>query len=188
MTNYVLVNDVSEVVMRSAGAPIGGDFAPLVLHETEEWPSIGAVRSDDGTFSARRAPLGALKESKAAAIGAERTRRIDGGLTFEGRRYQTRPDDRENVAGAAQLAIMAIMGGAQAGDLRWHGGDADFVWIAADNSLVPMDVQTVIAFAKAAAAMKSACIFHALALKEAIDEAPDEASLDAIDIAAGWPA
>lgn len=58
------------------------------------------------------------------------------------------------------------MNGVKPGDYRWHGGEEDFVWIAEDNSLVPMDAQTVIAFGQAMAAWKSSHIFSARALKD----------------------
>jgi hypothetical protein len=115
------------------------------------------------------------------AIDAERDRRLDAGVTFNGTRFQTRPADRENVAGATQLATLAVMAGAQAGDLRWHGGEADFAWIAEDNSLVTMDAQTVILFGKAVAAAKSAYIFAARVLKDS-DPIPADFTADSY-----WP-
>ncbi|MDV2965098.1 DUF4376 domain-containing protein [Nitratireductor aquimarinus] len=102
-----------------------------------------------------------------AAIDAERDRRINGGFTFEGVEYQSRPEDRENIAGAATAALGAIVAGAQPGDLRWHGGTEDFAWIAADNTMHTMDAQTVYAFGQAAMAHKQAHIFAARTLKDA---------------------
>lgn len=99
-------------------------------------------------------------------VNKERDRRISAGFLFEGNEFQSRPEDRENVAGATTWASLAIMGGAQPGDYLWHGGKEDFVWIAADNSLVKMDAQTVIAFGKALGAWKSAHIFAARLLKD----------------------
>lgn len=99
-------------------------------------------------------------------VNQERDRRIEAGLTFNGVRYQTRQEDRENVAGAAQLATLAIIAGVQPGDLRWHGGETDFVWIAEDNSAHPMDAHTVIELGRAMAQHKSALIFAARALKD----------------------
>lgn len=101
-----------------------------------------------------------------ADVDAERDRRIADGFTFDGKLYQSRTEDRENIAGAS-VAALAAMSGASPGDLRWHGGDSDFVWIAADNSLTPMDAQTMFAFGQAAMAHKQAHIFAARALKDA---------------------
>ncbi|MEC9247311.1 MAG: DUF4376 domain-containing protein [Pseudomonadota bacterium] len=99
-------------------------------------------------------------------VDAERDRRIDAGFTFGGVLYQSRPEDRENIAGAATAALGAMVNGAQAGDLRWHGGNSDFVWIAADNSTHTMDAQTVFNFGQAAMQHKQMHIFAGRALKE----------------------
>lgn len=115
-------------------------------------------------------------------VDAERDRRIEAGFGFAGKLYQSRPEDRENIAGAAVAALAAIVAGAQPGDLRWHGGATDFAWIAADNSLVTMDAQTVFAFGQAAMAHKQAHIFAARALKDA-DPVPADYDDDA-----HWPA
>lgn len=101
-----------------------------------------------------------------AAIDAQRDKRIDAGVMFGGVVFQSRATDRENIAGAAQLGLMAMVSGAQPGDLRWSNPDQDFAWIASDNSLVPMDAQTVVAFGKAAAERKRALIFAARQLKD----------------------
>lgn len=103
----------------------------------------------------------------AEMVDAERDRRITDGFNFGGKIYQSRPEDRENISGAALAALAAQIGGALADDLRWHGGESDFVWIAADNSLTPMDAQTMFAFGQAAMAHKQAHIFAARALKDA---------------------
>lgn len=101
-----------------------------------------------------------------ADVDAERDRRIDAGIEFQGVMFQSRATDRENIAGAAQLGFMAVVGGAQPGDLRWSSPDQDFAWIASDNSLVPMDAQAVVSFGKAAAERKQALIFAARQIKD----------------------
>ncbi len=102
-------------------------------------------------------------------VDRERDRRIDAGIQFQGVMFQSCATDRENIAGAAQLAFMAVVAGAQAGDLRWASSDQDFAWIASDNSLVPMDAQTVVAFGKTAAERKQALIFAARQLKDMVE-------------------
>jgi hypothetical protein len=79
-------------------------------------------------------------------VDGERDRRVSSGFMFQGKLYQSRVEDQKRINGAGTLAAIAIMGGAQAGNLRWHGGTTDFVWIAGDNTLTPMDAQTVIGF------------------------------------------
>ena len=114
-------------------------------------------------------------------VDAERDRRISAGFTFAGVAYQSRPEDRENITGASLAALAAMMNGAQPGDLRWHGGDSDFMWIAADNTVHHMDAQTVFAFGQTAMAHQQGIIFAARALKDA-----DPIPLDYTDDAY-WP-
>ncbi|AVO53638.1 DUF4376 domain-containing protein [Ectopseudomonas mendocina] len=103
--------------------------------------------------------LNPVTQPTALDVDIERDRRIDAGVEFQDVMFQSRATDRENIAGAAQLGFMAVVGGAQPDDLRWSNPDQDFTWIASDNSLVPMDAQTVVAFGKAAAERKQALIF-----------------------------
>lgn len=99
------------------------------------------------------------------AVDAERDRRIDAGVEFNGVLYQSKPGDRENIAGSSQFALRAKLGGAEPGYLRWADESADFVWIANDNSRVPMDVDTMLNFAKAALLRKQSLIFAGSDLK-----------------------
>jgi hypothetical protein len=117
-------------------------------------------------------------------VDRERDRRIDAGFVFDGVRYQSDEGSRENIAGAKSAASDAIALGALAGDFGWQrllDPDAaeTFVWIATDNSLHPMDAQTVVRFGYAAMAHKQDMIFKARSLK-AMDPIPaDFASNDA---------
>ncbi|WP_353474778.1 DUF4376 domain-containing protein [Salipiger sp. H15] len=135
-------------------------------------------------LTAYRSPAVIAAEARAtklSAITAERDRRINGGFTFGGVIFQTRPEDRENMSGAATSALAAMTSGAEAGDLRWHGGESDFAWIAEDNTLHPMDAQTMFSFGQAAMAHKQAHIFAARALKD-LAEIPADITADAL-----WP-
>lgn len=132
--------------------------------------------------------LSLAKIRKNLLVSRRRDHLIEQGMTFAGLRYQTRSTDRDNIAGASVAALGAMTSGAQTEDYRWHGGASDFVWIAEDNSAVPMDAQTMFAFGRAAMAQKSALIFHARALKDAVAAAATKEALAAIDINSGWPA
>lgn len=123
-----------------------------------------------------------VRESMAELINEERDRRIDAGVTFNGVLYQSKATDRENIAGAAQMAFMAVVGGVQPGDLRWSNPDQDFAWICAENNLVPMDAQTVVEFGRAAALRKSDLIYAGRALKD-LPEIPENYTDDV-----WWPA
>lgn len=99
-------------------------------------------------------------------INQERDRRISGGFSFQGHEYQSGDSDRENMAGAAQLAFMAVvMQGAQAGDVNWSSKVKPFGYITSDNSIVEMDAPTVIDLGRAAATHKEVHIFAARELK-----------------------
>lgn len=99
-------------------------------------------------------------------IDAARDERLAGGIEFQGTLFQSRPIDRERITEAAQLAFMAAASGAKPGDLRWLEPEQDFTWIAADNTLVPMDAPTVVAFAKAMAARTQALVLAGRRLKD----------------------
>ena len=106
-----------------------------------------------------------------AAVNAERDRRMTATFAFAGKRYDCDARSLQRITGAAALARFAVVAGAEAEDLRWHGGAADFTWIAADNSMTTMDAQTCAAFGDAAVANESAHIFAGHAIK-AMDPIP----------------
>lgn len=117
----------------------------------------------------------------AEQIDAECDRRIAYGILFGGKHFQCRGKDMKRITGAASLAGFAIVAGAQAGDLYWHGEPNPFRWIALDNTKVSMDAQTCFAFGQAAAAHEAAHIFAARALKDATT-IPDDFTSDTY-----WP-
>jgi len=115
-------------------------------------------------------PSIALAQAR-AAVNAERDRRMTATFAFAGKSYDCDARSLQRITGAAALARFALIAGAEADDLRWHGGAADFTWIAADNSMTTMDAQTCAAFGDAAVANESAHIFAGHAIK-AMDPIP----------------
>lgn len=115
--------------------------------------------------------------AKVGAVAAERDRRLVLDFVFMDVPFQRDPTSVQRITGAAALAGFAIGGGAQPGDLRWHGGESDFAWIASDNTLVAMDAHTTFAFGAACAAVESRIIFAAKALRE-MDPIPDDVTDD----------
>ena len=111
-------------------------------------------------------------------VNRERDRRLALDFTFGGKSFQRDASAIKRITGAYSMALAAIVGGAVAGDLRWHGGDSDFSWIASDNSLVTMDAQTVIAFGNACAAIEEDLVIKARAIKD-LDPIPDDFAADA---------
>lgn len=100
-------------------------------------------------------------------VNKERDRRMQT-FSFAGKIFGLRMDKGElaNVSGAGTLSLAAIVNGAQPGNLRWANPDADFGWIAEDNTLMPMDAQTTWAFASAGAAHRQKVIFAARVIKD----------------------
>ena len=100
-----------------------------------------------------------------AQINQIRDQRVAQGFLFQGNMFDSREEDQKRIAGATQLAFMAIMSGAQPGDYTW-AGEGTFQWIAQDNTLVNMDAQTVVEFGRIAAAWERAHVFAARSLKD----------------------
>jgi len=102
-------------------------------------------------------------EALKVQINNERDFRIESGFVFGGNTFDSSLNHQKRISGAALLAVIS---GGQAGDYRWHGGNTDFVWITSDNTQVPMDAPTMIAFASTAAEWERAHIFAARVLKD----------------------
>lgn len=129
-----------------------------------DWPAAGKAGPGWGYDGKKFLPP-AAPEPAPSDINAERDRRLTAGFSFGGAVFDCDPASLQRITGAATLAGFAAMAGAMPGDLRWHGGPDDFVWIAADNTLAPMDAATCFAFGQAAASHQSRLIFAAKALK-----------------------
>lgn len=102
------------------------------------------ARRSDGAF----VPVSRLPENaevapyappapSASDVDRERDRRM-GTFSFGGKPYDLQGQSLANVSGAGTLALAAIINGAQPGNLRWADPDADFTWIANDNTMTPM--------------------------------------------------
>ncbi|WP_165667626.1 DUF4376 domain-containing protein [Metapseudomonas otitidis] len=117
--------------------------------------------------------LNPIKLGAPIDVDSERDRRLVSRIEFQGTLFQSRSIDRERITEAAQLAFMAVASGAKPGDFRWLDPEQDFTWIAADNTLVPMDAPTVVAFAKAMAERTQALVLAGRRLKD-MDAIPND--------------
>ncbi len=107
-------------------------------------------------------------------VNAERDRRLLLDFEFQGVMFQRDETSLKRINGMGTLALGAIqVEGAQPGDLYWSDPAKPFGWIASDNSVMPMDAQTMWAFGKAAAAVESRLVFAAKTLRE-MDPIPDD--------------
>lgn len=133
-----------------------------------------AIKLVDGV----EVPLSAAEQGEVAAewkrehrvtgdqVNAERERRIAEGFSFQGLPYDFDPLSRQRIVEAAMAARFALASGAKAGDTSWLDPAAEFAWIAADNSRVPMDAPTCAAFGAAAIRHEQAHVLAARALKD----------------------
>jgi len=143
------------------------------------WPVLQPIADID--------PATLTPATRRMMIDAEKLRRTESRFYFAPvaggtpSRFDFDPESRDKIAGAGTLAGLATGAGAPAGYLRWANADIDFVWIAADNSLHPMDAPTCFRFGQEAAAHISAHVFAAKALKDA-DPLPADWHTDA-----RWP-
>lgn len=127
--------------------------------------------------------LSAEKSAKRASVDALYASTVStfswGGYTWQA---------TQDIKDSAQWAQDAIDGGALTGNLRWHGGSADYVGITLDNQLVTMDAQSVVARAKAMAPKVYNARVNARKHKDAINALGSVAAVEAYDISTGWPA
>lgn len=156
---------------------------PLAFIFAADVDRIDDVLVDAATQTATISPAPVVYT--AADVNAEKDRRINQGFMFDGMLFQSRSDDRENIAGAKSAASDALAAGAQPGNYAWQQLldstlPDTFAWIAADNTIVPMDAQTVVRFGHAALAHKQSLIFAARNLKN-MNPIPDPT------IEAYWP-
>jgi hypothetical protein len=149
-------------------------YTPLDWHHAYGDPVLSG---NTITYPAVDRPLEEVKAEAIELINEQREERVSAGMTFGGHVYQTRPTDRENIAGAVQLATLALMNGADPTSTLWHGGVEDFAWIRQDNGLTVMSAATMVAFGQAAAAHKHALIFQARTMKNAVSAATDVAGV-----------
>lgn len=179
MTNYTYTRN---------GEPI--PFGPFISNEVEH-PAVALTIWSDPELAAHGIVRTEVPTPQPTAaeicreIDNERDARIDGGFTFGAHTYQSRTSDRENVMGAAQLALAYLGAGGDPSSLRWANPDDDFVWIAADNQTVPLTAADVVALFQAGVAFKSALTFYARAMKDAVIASEEPASVEWRD---NWPA
>lgn len=126
------------------------------------------VQREDGTYSQVwvQMPVPELPSPTPEEVTEERDRRMRGTFNYMGVSFDCDSSSLQRITGVATLAGFAIARGAVVGDLYWHGGDAPFIWISADNVPVEMDAQAAFRFGQVAAENETAHIFAARVLKD----------------------
>lgn len=85
-----------------------------------------------------------------AAVFREMNRRKRIGFKFNTVWYQGDDASITNMTGLGMAATSAVINGAMDGDYRWSDPLKDFVFIARDNSMVPLDARTMMMLGQAA--------------------------------------
>jgi len=117
------------------------------------------------------------RENLHQQIKRERDRRLEADFEFQGKMYQRDTKSLQRITAAGTLAGLYMRDGGDPLSLKWHAtaenpNPEDFVWIASDDTLVPMNAETVFAFSREAAAIETSLIFKAKALRS-MDPIPE---------------
>jgi hypothetical protein len=142
------------------------EYLQCVTHPTAKLPPWADVQKECERM--RRAEC-------LRAINAERLRRVTAGFMFNDVRYQSDETSQSIIAEYALAAHGAVLNDPESivGSLRWFDPDADFEWIAEDNTTHAMDAPTFVEFAEALIAHKSAHIKAARHLKS-LEKIPED--------------
>jgi hypothetical protein len=118
----------------------------------------------------------------AAEVDAERDKRIASGFIFNGNKFQSRPNDLQNIQGAVSAANVAVISGAQVGNNNWADPSTPFAWLNASNQPIVMDAHTFGQLGMAVMAHKSFFIWKGREIKDALlaGNPPADVTNDAI--------
>jgi len=117
--------------------------------------------------------LSGRKERLRLRVNELREELLDEGITVNGVEFQSRPGDRENIAGALQLATLAAS----------QGQPFSIEWIAKDNTVHTLDFAFIVALGQAVANRKAELIFRGRAVKDQIAAATTPAELPDVELA-----
>ena len=98
-------------------------------------------------------------------VDAERDRRTEHAFVFNGKPFRLDEKSIGRITAMGADARFAVKDGAAEGDYLWSDPNNPFGFIATDNSVMPMDAQTMAAFANAAKLWVSRHTFAGLTLK-----------------------
>lgn len=172
MTSPIKALDVKpethEVV--EAGAPPFTFIPGLVTLTDGEWAIVDEYAH------------GKAIEPSRDQIDAERDRRTAQTFQFGGKFFQLDERSISRITAMGADARFATAAGAEEGDYFWADPTTPFSFIATDNSVMPMDAQTMTAFANAAKLWVSRHTFAGLVVKSMDPRPADYATNEAY-----WP-
>jgi hypothetical protein len=182
MIAYALCDANGDVIafVNAPEAPTAPDGGSILVIDAV--PASGRWSASNGALVAYVPSLAQNQASKAQAATAVYASRIAAGFTWSSVLYQIDPASQANISAMGLMALGSVTDPANS---PWPSG---FYWVAADNSHVAMDAPAMYAFGRAVGAYVSACVLKLRAIKDAIAAAADQATLDAIDVTAGYPA
>lgn len=158
----------------------GGVFIAVTPYgEPEEYPAcaspvlIGEVEIDPD----REAVLDAAKKEMRRRVNAERDLQEVMPFGYLGKRFDADERSVSRIMGAVQAAQAALAAGVP----------FSVDWVCADNTVVTLDAQQMIALPAALAQRVYAVHMHGRVLKAQVEAAASLDDLAAIDITAGWP-
>ncbi|MCA0305494.1 MAG: DUF4376 domain-containing protein [Proteobacteria bacterium] len=187
--NYVIVNPATKEVVNVVQYDSDPPSPPPGY---EDHPTFVAIQHDQASFGWRleggtmqppppvQPALADAKAAKEAAVERELDARNAAGVTYQGKTYQLDNDSQQRIAAIVQKADRFVQGLPNA---TWP---PNFAFIAADNAAVPFTAAEFGAFGDAVSNIVIARRVHARSLKNQVLAAADHATLELIDIKAGW--
>lgn len=153
-----------------------GERVPVIDEETGlptgEFTQPDGSPIVEGWIDLTQDELDEIEEVKAAAlivpraaVDAERDRRTALNFTYAGKPFQLDERNISRITAMGADARFAMAAGAVEDDYFWADPTTPFGFIATDNSVMPMDAQTMADFANAAKLWVSRHTFAGLALK-----------------------
>lgn len=124
-----------------------------------------------------------VRAAKRDEAMVEFVRRVALGVPFGGKTFQIDDASQAKINAVSTFAGLTFN---PATGVSWPVDGQE--WVAADNSRVRfMSAAEFLGFALSALATYNALFFACRTIKDAIAAATDRATLDAIDVSAGWP-
>jgi hypothetical protein len=174
------MNDSMASFYRIFNMPMDAFNAAPYPQNVYNWLVAPGSKFEGGTIVSGDAPSLAEKQvSLLTKIVVERDKALHGGYPATGLGvFQTDDVSIRNILGTAQMAALSKMS-ASAFSIDWR---------LADDSMVTLDADGFIAVSAGVMEHVKDCYAHSWTLKAAVEAAEDDATIDAIDVTAGWPA
>jgi hypothetical protein len=118
--------------------------------------------------------LHSMRASKIIALDAQLEKQREAGMPWQGKVLQLHEEALSDINRMITAALAGVF-------------PSTFAWRMKDNTFLPMDAAGMTAMGTAALGRMNALLMHYWTLKDSIRTAPDEAALNAVDVAADWP-